>query len=117
MDPNELFVGRKVWLKPNPLIKHLYPDPYFETEITYVGLKLFQIRDPNKADYVNYRIKNLTENVKTPQKGVVLLSIDGLEDFDRREQKIIRVRKYFNSRAVYNETESNLDAIIDILKV
>lgn len=117
MDPKELFVGRKVWLKPNPLIRDQYLSDYVETEITYVGTSRFKIKDENKADYVTYRISDMKEHNVTPTKGEVLLSIDGVDDFERREQKMFKIRRYMNSRKAYNTTEENLDQIIALLKL
>lgn len=117
MDPKEIFVGRKVWLKPNPKYRDLYTDDYFETEVTVVGLELFGIKDPNRRSSLVYRINTMKENSTSPTKGEVFLSIDGVEDFERIEQKLIKIRRYFNSRLCYNELESNLDEIIRLLNL
>lgn len=117
MDPKELFVGRKVWLKPNPLYRDLYAEPYTETKVSYVGTTRFKVEDSVRPSYITYSIRTMKECTDNKYKGEILLSIDGLEDFDRKEQLIIRVRRYFNSRAVYNESEDNLNKVIKLLNL
>lgn len=116
MKPEDIFVGRKVWIKPNPLHAEKYEGDYIETEVTEVGLKLFSVKDDIRPR-VKYHIKTLEEATHYHRKAYILLSIDGVEDFDRREQLIIKIRKYFNSRMVYNESEENLNNVIELLQL
>ena len=117
MQHNDLFVGKKVWLRPNPLYRDRYPNDLVETTISKVGLTCFWIDDPIRPPYVKYHIKTLKEAYSDNYKGEILLSIDGIEEFDKKEQLIIKIRKYFNSRAVYNEENEKLKQIIDILQL
>lgn len=92
----------------------MYEEDYIPVEVTVVGTKRFQVNDPVRPR-VKYNIKTMEEATVYYNKSLILFSIDGLADFDRLEQLIIKVRKYFNSRAVYNETEENLNKVIEIL--
>lgn len=114
MRKDELFVGRKVWIKPNPLYKEDYPNGYVETVVTNIGTKLFQVKDDIRPR-TKYRIKGLEEATVYHRKGYILLDIEGQEDFDRKEQLIIKVRKHFNSRLVYNESEETIQKVISLL--
>lgn len=116
MKKEELFVGKKVWLKPSALYRDLYDKDYVETEIAHIGLKLITLKDDIRPR-VKYRLSNLKESTSSPHKGCILLSMDGVEDFDRKEQLIIRVRKHFNSRTIYNESEENILKVIELLKL
>lgn len=119
MNREGIYVGQKVWIKPNPLDRGLYPDgtDYWPTEITYVGAKLFRVKELVRADRTNYLIESLTENNKTNYQAEILLSLDGVLEFDRKEQLIIKIRKHFNSRDVYQEEDDKLRQIIEILEL
>lgn len=118
MKPGEIYVGRKVFLKPSEFHKHKYGDAdLVPLEVATVGLKRFTLKDPVRS-YVEYHIHNLKECAKV-NGCTVLLSEPGEEEenFARREKLIISIRRHFNSRAVYNESEETLEKIIDILKL
>lgn len=114
---SDLFVGKKVWLKPNPLYVDKYPSEYYETKITRVGLSIFEIVDPIRPKNTKYHKKTLREVNQTQYKGEIVLDMEGVEEFDRKEQLIIKIRKYFNSRYVYNEDSERLKEVIEILKL
>ena len=113
----DLFVGKRVWLKPNPLYVDKYLEGYFETTITKIGTSCFFVNDPNRPAYVKYHIKTLKEVNVTPYKGEIILDKDGAEEFDKKEQLIIKIRRFFNSRAAYNEDNEKLKNIISLLKL
>ena len=116
MAHKEIFVGRKVWIKPAKLYSEQYKKDYIETTITKVGLSVFQVEDAVRPKCNKYHIGTLEEVTPSLNKNKILLDMqDG--GFDRLEQRIIKIRKHFNSRAVYGETEEDLDKIINLLQL
>lgn len=114
MKSSKLFVGKEVWLKPNPLHRELYGEDYVKTKIRSIGTKNFTIEDDERPNAF-YRIVTMKEVTEYSRKAEILLSIDGLDNFDKKEQLIIRVRRYFNSGIVYNCSEEDLNKVIEIL--
>jgi hypothetical protein len=117
MEQDELFEGRKVFIKPADFHLEKYPSELVATEIDWIGLKRFTVVDTYRKN-VEYHIHNLTE-CGVANNNVILLKEPGEEEenFARKEKLIITIRRYFNSRAIYNETEANLEKVIDILNL
>jgi hypothetical protein len=117
MEANDIFLGRKVWLRPNPLYREKYTEDLVETYVSLIGTVNFNVADTTRGVHLRYNIKTLKEVNNTNYKGEIVLNKDGDLEFDKKEQLIIKVRKYFNSRAVYNEDNEKIRQVIELLNL
>jgi len=113
VNSDEIYVGRKVYIKPGEYQRPKYSDDFVPTEITWVGRKNFKVRDSVKPDS-KYHIHNLKECIGRINNNIILLELPREEDL-RKNKLIIKVRKYFNSRAIQEESEENLEKVIELL--
>lgn len=119
INKDEIFVGRKVYLKPSEYHLEDYGgQELVETEVSWVGNNRFKVKG-DRNDIVSYNLHNLLEYKRRVNSCQILLAPPGEEDiaFERKQKLLIKIRKHFNSRAAFNEEESTLEKVIELLKL
>ena len=113
---DQIYVGRKVYIKPSEFQRPKYSDDYVATEVIWVGNKKFKVKDDVRPN-ISYYLHNLKEVISKMNPSFILLSLPGDtgEDFDKKENLIITIRRHFNSRAVQQESEEILEKIVKLL--
>ena len=116
---DNIYVGRKVYIKTSDATRASYGDKeYVETEVSWVGNRTFKVRN-DRHEYVRYSLITLEEVDKKVNNCQIVFNLPGEEElnFERKKKLLIRVRSYFNSRAALEESEENLEKVIELLKL
>lgn len=116
---DDIFVGRKVYIKTSEYSREDYGgQEYVETEVSWVGNRVFKVKnDRNK--YVTYNLHTMYEAIRKVNRCQIVLNLPGEKEvsFERKKKLLIKVRAYFNSRAALEESEENLEKVIELLKL